>query len=87
MELMLITVIVHSQHRSKNGRNEKPLMDIFLKSNQAPQLARGLQYFLKKVVSKTEVAGSRKDEEMVKWGCKVASNTLTVIASSKVADE
>lgn len=83
---MLITVIVHSQQGSENGRNEKPLMSIFLRLEHAPQLARGLQYFLKKVVSKTDVAGSRTDKETVKWGCKVTGNVLMAIASSKVAD-
>ena len=84
---MLITVIVHSQQGSEIDRNEKLLMNVFLRSEQVPQLARGLQYFLKKVVSKTDVAGSRKDKETVKWGCKVAGNVLTAIASYKVADE
>lgn len=84
---MLITVIVHSQQGLENGRNEKSLMNILLKIEQAPQLARGLQYFLKKVVNKTDVAGSRKDKDTVKWGCKVAGNALMAIASSKLADE
>lgn len=84
---MLITVIVHSQQGSENGRNERQLMNIFLRLEQTPQLARGLQYFLKKVVNKTDVAGSTTDRKTVKWGCKVAGNVLTAIASSKVADE
>ncbi|KAA6411236.1 MAG: glycerol defect 1 suppressor [Lasallia pustulata] len=87
VELMLITVIVHSQQGLENRRNEKPLMNIFLKLEQTPQLVRGLQYFLKKVVGKTDVASSRKDKETVKWGCKIAGTALTAIASSKVADE
>ena len=50
-------------------------------------MARGLQYFLKEVVSKTDVAGSKHDKAIVKWGCKVASDALKAIGSSAVAAE
>lgn len=62
-------------------------MDIFMKTNDTPQVARGLQYFLKKIVSKTDVAGGRAEQETVRWACKVAGDALTVIASTKVSEE
>ena len=62
-------------------------MEIFLKSREIPGLPRGLQFFVKKIVSKTDVAGSKQDRETVKWGCKVAGDALKAIASSGVALE
>ena len=84
---MLITAIVHSQQDSGESRNEKALMDIFLKPKEISQMAGGLRYFLKKVVSKTDVAGSKEDTETVKWGCKVASDALSVMAMRTIPDD
>lgn len=84
---MLITVIVHSQRASETKRDEKALMDIFMKTKDTSQVARGLQYFLKKVVSNTDVAGGKAEKQTVRWGCKVAGDALTVIASTKVSEE
>ena len=84
---MLVTAIIHSQHDSGESRNEKALMDIILKPKEIPEMAGGLRYFLKKVVSKTDVAGTKLDKETVKWGCKVASDALSVIATRLIPDD
>lgn len=78
-------MILHSQQGAI--RNEERLVEIFVKAKDIPQLAPGLRFFLKKVVSRTDVAGSQRDSETVRWGCKVASDVLKVIASSQVVDE
>lgn len=62
-------------------------MGIFLKMKDVPDLAAGLRYFLKRVVSKTDIAGSKHDIETVKWGCKVVGDVLKVIVSSTIVDE
>ena len=80
MELLLISVILHSQVRE--ARSEERLVEIFVTAKEAPQLAPGLRYFLKKVVSKTDVAGSAQDAETIRWGCRVAGDILKVIESS-----
>jgi nucleolar MIF4G domain-containing protein 1 len=85
LELLLISIILHSQ--PAESRNEERLIEIFIKAKDVPDLAPGLRFFLKKVVSKTDLAGSRQDSETVRWGCKVAGDVLKVIASSRVADE
>lgn len=41
---------------------------------------------MKKVVSKTDVAGSRVDRETVKWGCKVAEGALRALRLNTVAE-
>ncbi len=50
-------------------------------------LARGIQYFLKKVVSKTDVAGGKSERDTVRWGCKVAAAVLQRIITSDVEVE
>lgn len=84
MEILLITTILHSQQGSQSSdksRNEKVLLDIFLKPKEIPEMAGGLRYFLKKVVSKTDVAGSKADQATVKWGCRVACDTLLAMTT------
>lgn len=84
MEILLITTILHSQQGLDKSRNEKVLLDIFLKPKEILEMASGLRYFLKKVVSKTDVAGSMVDQAMVRWGCKVACDALLVIATHQI---
>src|SRR6266516_6297627 len=76
LELLFITIILHSQKQASTKRDEKALKDIFIRIEGMPQRARAIQYFLKKVVSKTDVAGGKSETETVKWGCKVAKKTL-----------
>lgn len=87
VEVLLITAILHSQHGSEDGVNEKALLDIFLKSKQISKMASGMRYFLKKVVRKTDVAGSKSEKATIKWACKVVGDALNVIAIQTVANE
>ncbi|KAI9723740.1 MAG: hypothetical protein M1812_001040 [Candelaria pacifica] len=83
VELLLITVITHSQRQSEAKRDERLLLDIIMRVKDTPQMARGLQYFFKKIVSKTDVTAGDEEKETVKWGCRIAVDALTVIASAK----
>ena len=87
VELLLITVILHGQRASDTKKDEKALMETFMRVRDTPQVARGLQYFLKKVVSKTDIAGGKAEKETVRWACKVAGDALAAIASAKITDE
>ena len=80
MEILLFTTILHSQQGLDKSRNEKALLDIFLKPKEIYEMASGLRYFLKKVVSKSDIAGSKADQEVVSWGCKAACDALSVLA-------
>ena len=62
-------------------------MNIFLKLKTVPEMVRGLQYFMKKVVSRTDVAGSKMDAATVKWGCKVAGETLGALVAGRVEED
>ncbi|KAH7395735.1 hypothetical protein BKA64DRAFT_68267 [Cadophora sp. MPI-SDFR-AT-0126] len=80
MEVFFITVLLQCQRQAENKRDEQALRYIFGQAKETPQLIRGLQYFLKKVVSKTDLAGGEEDKETVKWACKVAGDTLKALA-------
>ncbi|PYI32311.1 hypothetical protein BP00DRAFT_494660 [Aspergillus indologenus CBS 114.80] len=60
-------------------RDEKALMEIFLRVKETPQIAKGLIFFLRKVVAKTDIVPSGKDLKLVKWGCTAAVDALKVV--------
>ncbi|KAL1962311.1 hypothetical protein VTN77DRAFT_9802 [Rasamsonia byssochlamydoides] len=58
-------------------RVENHLNRIFDQTHDvAPQIVKGLIYFLRKVVAKTDIVESAKDRKLVKWGCRVAVDAL-----------
>ena len=85
MEILLFTTILHSHQSSDKSRNEKVLLDVFLKPKEIAEMASGLRYFLKKVVSKSDITASKMDRAMVKWGCKVACDALSAPAHNNLA--
>lgn len=93
VELLFITIILNSQGGSAGDdedhdreKDEQAIIELFLQCRDIPSLATGLQYFTKKVVSKTDIAGSRADRETVKWGCMVADGALRALTSNTVAE-
>jgi len=79
VEVLLITVILQSQRQSENKRDEQAVISILTKVKDTPQLLRGIQYFLKKVVSKTDIAGGKEEKKTVRWACKIASDALEAL--------
>lgn len=77
----MITIMLRSQKGPSDSRDEKSITDIFVQEGDKPELAKGLQYFLRKTVAKTDVAGTKADKETVKWGCRVARDALDVAVS------
>ncbi|KAL1639009.1 suppressor of glycerol defect [Diplodia intermedia] len=87
VEVLLSTVILRSQKKTADQRNEEALLDVVMLAKDAPQIARGLQYFFKKVVRKAEAAASKAERETVRWGAGVAADGLTVLATQRMAVE
>jgi len=79
VEVLLVTVLLHTQLQSQNRRDEQALMRIFSRVKNAPSMIRGLQYFLKRVVAKTDIAGGEVEAATVRWACKVAASILDSI--------
>ena len=81
LEVMMITILLQSQKQLNNERDEEAVVGIFTKVKSEPRLIRGLQYFLKKVVGKTDIAGGKEEKAVVKWACKVADDTLEALVA------
>ncbi|KAL2072280.1 hypothetical protein VTL71DRAFT_11623 [Oculimacula yallundae] len=81
MEVFFITVLLQCQRQAENKRDEQALRHVFGQAKETPVLIRGLQYFLKKVVSKTDIAGGEDEKTTVKWACKVSGDTLKDLAA------
>ncbi|KAI9676957.1 MAG: suppressor of glycerol defect [Caeruleum heppii] len=75
-ELLLITVLLQCQERVEESKRVIAIRKLFGEVRGHVQLARGLQFFLRKVVSKTDVAGGKRETRMVRWGCQVAGEAL-----------
>jgi nucleolar MIF4G domain-containing protein 1 len=69
VEVMLVNVLLECQG---SERPEEAIAKVFAGVEAAPDLARGLQYFLKKVVRKSDLAGGKKNAKLLKEGCKMA---------------
>lgn len=76
VEVLFISMFLQSQKDASKDRDENAIVNLMLRVKDAPQMAAGLQYFLKKVVSKTDIAGGKAEKATVKWACKTAISTL-----------
>jgi nucleolar MIF4G domain-containing protein 1 len=81
MEVLFITVLLQTQKQSDSRRDEQAVMNVFIKAKDTPELAIGLRYFLRKIVSKTDIAGSTDETATVKWACKIGGDTLEALAA------
>lgn len=79
VEVLLVTVLLHTQTQSQNRRDEQAVMRAFSKVKDTPSMIRGLQYFLKKVVTKTDIAGGESEVATVRWACEAAASILDSI--------
>jgi nucleolar MIF4G domain-containing protein 1 len=79
VEVLFITIFLHSQRQAEDKRDEQAVVNIVLKAKDAPQLVRGLLYFVKKVVSKTDIAGGKAEKATVKWASKLSADILAAL--------
>ncbi|KAK3391578.1 hypothetical protein B0T20DRAFT_473128 [Sordaria brevicollis] len=75
VEIMLITVLLEAGKGGDKGRDEV-ITSVFAAVEGVPELARGLQWFIKKVVRKSDLAGGAANTKLVKEGCKTAMAAL-----------
>ena len=76
VEVFLVTLVTRSQTASKGSRSEKTLVKVFGPCREQPQFTKGLQYFVKKVLRKTDLVSSKKEMKNVKWACDVIGGIL-----------
>ncbi|KAJ5111163.1 hypothetical protein N7532_001698 [Penicillium argentinense] len=92
VEVLLISIIQQSQKTKKalkkkktnksgsdeSSKDEESLMQIFLRVQDTPHIAKGLIFFVRKVVAKSDIV-AEKDQKLIKWGCNVAVDALKAI--------
>jgi nucleolar MIF4G domain-containing protein 1 len=81
VEVLLITVLLQSQADVEDRRDKNSVANIILNVKDAPHIAEGLHYFMKRVVSKTDIAGGAAEKATIRWGCKIATGILQDIAT------
>ncbi|RDL32454.1 uncharacterized protein BP5553_08910 [Venustampulla echinocandica] len=86
MEVLFVSMFLQSQKQAGTKRDKDAIAAIFSKIKDMPQLMRGLQYFLKKVVSKTDITGVKEEKDTVKWACRVARDTLEKIDAADISE-
>jgi nucleolar MIF4G domain-containing protein 1 len=86
VEIMLVTAILETQKGAKGERKETSLLQTFVEVDQAPEMVAGLQFFLKKVVSKTDIV-EKAEKETVKWGCKAVISVLNRVLATTTLEE
>lgn len=86
VEIMLVTAILETQKGAKGERKETALLQTFVEVDQAPEMVAGLQFFLKKAVSKTDIV-EKSEKETVKWGCKAVISVLNRVLATTTLEE
>ncbi|RPB12932.1 hypothetical protein P167DRAFT_558549 [Morchella conica CCBAS932] len=83
LELLFINVVLHSQRNAaeQGGRDEKAVVDVFMRIAENVDLARSVLYFLRKYVKGTDVAGEEAETATVRWGVGVACAGLKAIVA------
>ena len=74
VEVMVITVLEDCQ--SNDGGTGTTISTVFGAVAGAPELARGLQWFLRKVIRKTDLAGGKGDTKRLKEASRIAEKAL-----------
>ncbi|KAF1979953.1 hypothetical protein BU23DRAFT_549120 [Bimuria novae-zelandiae CBS 107.79] len=87
IEVLLVTVMLESQKGHKEKRNEKALLNVFINVDSATEMITGLQYFMKKVVSRTDITANSKEKETVRWACKVVMSMLERLMATTTLEE
>ena len=92
-EVLIISIIQQSQKTKKaqkkkkssksatedSFRDEESLMQIFLRVQDTPHIAKGLIFFIRKVVAETDIVSSEKERKLVRWGCHVSIDALKAV--------
>ena len=69
VEVLLITIITRCQSAASNSSDQQPLLTVFSKARENQTLAKGLQYFIRKILSKSGLAPTKKAAGTVRSAC------------------
>ena len=83
IEIMLVTILLESQKGAKEGKGEKRLLNVFINADAALEMVPGLQYFFKKVISRTNITANKVEKETVWWACTVVGDMLARLMATR----
>ncbi|KAL9061904.1 MAG: hypothetical protein Q9157_009227 [Trypethelium eluteriae] len=94
IEVMLIAIIQQTQSstdfkETSKSKNKAALISIFSKAKENPDLAAGLQYFIKTYVARSDIVASVKEKKALKRSCEIIGEILSVFVvetNSVIAD-
>ncbi|KAI9702630.1 MAG: suppressor of glycerol defect [Bogoriella megaspora] len=89
LEVMLTTVILRPKAilTHSESREQASVLAIFTKAGDNPELAGGLQYFLRTVIAKSDIVGSKKEKKIVKSECEAIQAKLSSFITGAATGE
>ena len=75
----VMLIIILQECLSKDSEAEATIANVFKAVMDAPELARGLQWFLRKVIRKTDLAGSKAEAKLIKEAGKTAEAVVEAV--------
>ncbi|KFY13144.1 hypothetical protein V492_03461 [Pseudogymnoascus sp. VKM F-4246] len=81
VEVLFIAMFLQPQKQPAKGDDKTAIATLISRVQDTPSMMTGLQYFIQKVVKKTDIAGGKDEKLRVKQACKVAVDTLRALAA------
>ncbi|OBT93311.1 suppressor of glycerol defect [Pseudogymnoascus verrucosus] len=81
VEVLFISMFLHPQKQPAKVGDKTAIATLIGRVQDTPSMMTGLQYFIQKVVKKTDIAGGKDEKLRVKQACKVAIDTLRALAA------
>jgi len=92
MEILLVTILLQTgikapAAKKRSSTTALPLRTILGTASTHPQIVTGLQWFLRKVVAKTDLAKDAREKDILKAKCKEAVSVLITAGQGGAEDE
>lgn len=81
VEVLFISMFLHPQKQPAKGDDKTAIANLIGRVQDTPSMMTGLQYFIQKVVKKTDIAGGKDEKLRVKQACRIAIDTLRALAA------
>jgi len=92
LEILLVTILLHTETKASASKKRSsttalPLRTILATASAHPQIVTGLQWFLRKVVAKTDLAKDAREKDILRAKCKEAVSVLITAGQGGAEDE
>jgi len=92
LEILLVTILLRTETKAaapkkRSSTTALPLRTILATASAHPQVVTGLQWFLRKVVAKTDLAQNAREKDLLKSKCKEAVSVLVTAGQGGAEDD